>query len=488
MAKPSLQTLVAVVAVMAAATPSSSQEAFSGGFAVSSSASASEVKVSWRFYGPPQPSPLLSAKLRSPSGDTGGVATAYPAPGDVTRVLMLVDASDPSRIDDFRRDKQRVFQVFGARSASREAGVLFLGDDTIYEMPPAADAATLAVQVNQVGMTARGSDLATRIADAVVIASDLPAARRVVLVMTDGHSVAPFEPQVLVDKARAAGVAIGFSLVPSRFSVSSDVLKAVAEATGGPFLLDGPSAPDALRNFYSDPFAQLERGASAVFQIAGRQGPFEAVLTRQDGGMSVFPVAAPPAPPPASAAPQTDVTNPVPESAPAREDPSGHDEVLAESRPLWPWVAFGLGGLAAVSALAFLLARRRRPKSGAPEEADSDLAEALAPLPANPLPEAGLEASFEDVATGRRFPIEKLVTRIGRANTNDVILPAETVSRLHAVLEVGDLGDFRIFNRSEQNALAVNHIAVEEAVLQPDDLVTFGEVTLRFWVERPLAA
>ena len=73
---------------------------------------------------------------------------------------------------------------------------------------------------------------------------------------------------------------------------------------------------------------------------------------------------------------------------------------------------------------------------------------------------------------------------IGRHSDDDIRIRDVTVSRHHALLELGVTGDFEIHNqtagREEPNQLLINGVYKEHSVLADGDLVTLGGVTFRF--------
>jgi pSer/pThr/pTyr-binding forkhead associated (FHA) protein len=85
---------------------------------------------------------------------------------------------------------------------------------------------------------------------------------------------------------------------------------------------------------------------------------------------------------------------------------------------------------------------------------------------------------------GRRVEIRNTVTMIGRNNTDDVRLNDVRVSRRHARLEQAANGAFEIHNetasRSEPNALLVNGVYREHAVVGDGDTISLGGISFVF--------
>lgn len=106
-----------------------------------------------------------------------------------------------------------------------------------------------------------------------------------------------------------------------------------------------------------------------------------------------------------------------------------------------------------------------------PERAPADLPPPPPPPPAGPgVPDTGRITAIHDAGTP--------VLRIGRADDNDVTLDDLLVSRYHAELRSGP-GGLRIVDLDSHNGTFVNGVAVEEAPVGGDDLVTIGSRRFR---------
>ena len=80
---------------------------------------------------------------------------------------------------------------------------------------------------------------------------------------------------------------------------------------------------------------------------------------------------------------------------------------------------------------------------------------------------------------GRSFPIVLFPALIGRGTECAVLLDAVSVSRQHAVVEEKD-GRFRIRDLGSRNGIRLADLPVHEAVLNAGNVVTVGDVQLRF--------
>jgi hypothetical protein len=65
---------------------------------------------------------------------------------------------------------------------------------------------------------------------------------------------------------------------------------------------------------------------------------------------------------------------------------------------------------------------------------------------------------------------------IGRAETNDIVLPGGSSSNHHAVIKQTDSGDFSITDLDSTNHTRINHQIIQTGVLRNGDVVQFGDI------------
>lgn len=69
---------------------------------------------------------------------------------------------------------------------------------------------------------------------------------------------------------------------------------------------------------------------------------------------------------------------------------------------------------------------------------------------------------------------------IGRHDNNDVVLPSESVSRYHAVIEKSAGGYFFIRDKGSKNGVQINGETITEYVFEGGELIQIGDFTFRF--------
>lgn len=76
---------------------------------------------------------------------------------------------------------------------------------------------------------------------------------------------------------------------------------------------------------------------------------------------------------------------------------------------------------------------------------------------------------------------------IGRAENNDIVLPAGACSNYHAVLKVSESGDFVVTDLDSTNHTKLNGSAIKSGLLRHEDVLYFGDVHACYESEFPPA-
>lgn len=81
------------------------------------------------------------------------------------------------------------------------------------------------------------------------------------------------------------------------------------------------------------------------------------------------------------------------------------------------------------------------------------------------------------------YTINQLVTRVGRNENNDVVLPHHTVSGFHAEIRFNGTS-FEVFNRSQsyRQGIIVNGQFFQQCTLRNGDMIGLGEAVIMFYV------
>ncbi|MEZ4749371.1 MAG: FHA domain-containing protein [Bdellovibrionota bacterium] len=87
---------------------------------------------------------------------------------------------------------------------------------------------------------------------------------------------------------------------------------------------------------------------------------------------------------------------------------------------------------------------------------------------------------------GRVFEVVAQSLTIGRSDDNDIVIPSNSVSRNHALVEIHEGGQVTIRDNGSKNGILVNGNLVRESSLANGDIVQVGDFAFRF--NNPLAA
>ncbi|MCB0416417.1 MAG: FHA domain-containing protein [Bdellovibrionaceae bacterium] len=87
---------------------------------------------------------------------------------------------------------------------------------------------------------------------------------------------------------------------------------------------------------------------------------------------------------------------------------------------------------------------------------------------------------------GRVFEMVAQSLTIGRSDDNDIVIPSNSVSRNHALVEIQEGGHVTIRDNGSKNGILVNGNLVRESPLANGDIVQVGDFAFRF--NNPMAA
>lgn len=413
----------------------------------------------WRFLRP------ISSPIDSTAGKAGDISLPspslqpFPAPGETSSLLVLIDRSGKNRDAEITRQVSEYLIVTGSQPDFLNI-VAASYDREVHPIIPRGlgDLVAQLAGLNAVDVAPNLNDI---LAGGISAVSSLPTQRRGIFVFSDGFSQPGLDEEKISQLASATGVAITFILSNGRRTVERAKLDGIAARTGGEVVDQGRLVP-----FLKNPFLLMHSGATEIFQLPDverffwQRAPKVEVVMRY-GDKSLVLVA----------------SQAVPLAGPRRTA-----EYLLQSHPV---ILAGSGAtvLALVGGLAFFIGRRRR----APIEEKIIGQDAAIPasafkveLPPRLDPEpAPVLAVLENIADGKAFSVRSALANIGRATTNEVVIDDAAVSRLHAVIQQQGFGSFSIENRSG-NGTFVNHQKIDKAPLSDGDLITIGATTLRY--------
>lgn len=408
----------------------------------------------------------------------------YPGAQDTSEILVLVDTSDPGRQAVIEKIKQQLDGLLNALGAHHKIGLARFDTDlyVLAEIGSAPAAFTqAAAKLNANGKT---TELYRNVREAVRLLGQRQAARKMLLVMSDGlaEDYAYHHEDVveLAHKHKVTVHSVGYPRSVAQ-SVALQTIRRLSDETGGiyaqthhvDFSLPGGIFERILRA--SDSGGEI-RFDLTPFIEKGAAGPLDLPLAFQTANQS-FLVLAPVIFP-------GDALNPAPDNSAAPVDavsPAGAPPATAmpraRPRAVPPYANNNSGldrgwfyTLAALSlaifiAIVFVYLRMRRNEAG---KADSPTTiKALAYL---------VEANAQQL----RHAIDKTPWRIGRGNNNDFTINDNSVSRLHAEIRSNEEGHLLLNDMESLNGVFVNDNRVDSIQLREGDVVDVGDVRMQF--------
>ncbi|MBI5617284.1 MAG: FHA domain-containing protein [Gammaproteobacteria bacterium] len=423
---------------------------------------------------------------------TANVAAArlepFTAGTDTTAVLILVDTSDPGRQPVMNEYAAHIGRLLALATPQRRFGLASFDADLVMLAAPGAAPADITRRAAALRATGLNTELYRNAIEGVKQLAAVPAARRELVLLSDGLAEdTAYHLEDVVHAARAADVVISAIGYPrsTALAVGMQTLRRLAEETGGVFAAaSGPQAalPDA---FFTALLAAAESGGTVDFALDELAAKLTADVTTltialqsADGPIEL----ALPIPLAHTGAPQAavDTAPPAPSAAPAAAPaPEGGAPPARKRREFVP--PRGIGWPIAMAtpvvlilgiAVAFFIMARRR----SAEQPPITVPAGNAPAPA-PRSHAFLVAIQPP---SLRHAISSLPWRIGRSRNNDLRLEDRSVSRLHAEIRMNDQGRYVLCDLASANGVFVNGARVESAVLEEGDRVEIGEVELRY--------
>jgi hypothetical protein len=376
--------------------------------------------------------------------------TPYPAEGQTTAILFLIDTSDPARRKVVEAVVRDVTAMIARAKPYQKLGLATFDSAMTVRAEIGADPEAMKRSLASVRAAGQRTELFRRGAEAVMKLADVKATRKALFLFSDGR--AEDDPKAyplsyMADTALTAGVRVyGFcytGVAPPPISCQN--LSRLAEETGGVYVA-ASRALTVPAEVTSAPFDGIDNGGRAVFDltpaaaalIGGKRDlRLVAELARERSIFVAVPVVLPPV--------------------------ALIDRALKTSN--LPWTATAAAAILAIIGLsiyaALFLLRQRH---------DNE---------AQLHPVAFLE--FLD-GGGTRQPMVGAALRIGRGAGNEVRLANTSVSAHHAEIHRRRDGTFIITDLKSVNGVAVNDAKVATAELHDGDEIDLGEVRFRFRV------
>lgn len=437
--------LVAVSDVRAQTSPATQQDGIAAALTFEPPGNA---VVRWRFL-KPMTVPLTDI-VATFNGRPLGVpsVTPYPAPGDRTGILFLLDITAPDRAEQIQKDKIFLLKMAAKAKSYQQVAIGVYDERPRMLLPedrdPLSVVTMLAATEPKTGLTNLGEALAF----ASILLMQTGADRNGVVVLTDGHSDDAIDTDLLLARAKAANVSYYFILSGGARPARLEVLKKLSESSGGQII-----NLDQRDSFENAPFALLDSGGQAQFPMQDvKRLPWESE-SRVSIAMNYGPQSS-----------KLSMDVPIPTAS------AGEASLyLVQTWPVLS-VSFVIA-LIVVPAGLLIRLRSKNPAADATGTVDKRI---------TPEPVSAHLTTLEDIELGTIYPITKPLVRIGRNENNDIVLKDPGVGRFHAVVQ--QVGDqlYSIIDQSSANGTMVNNKKIDTATLVEGDLIALGAKVLRF--------
>jgi hypothetical protein len=418
-------------------------------------------------------------------------------------VLMLVDTSDPRRSAAVARAGEHVRAIVDAGTAGYRFGLAGFDSELRVVAPLGASAEEVHGAAALLQARGKTTELYRNALAAVRLLADFPAARRALVVFSDG--LAEDRAYYHEDVVRAAvdsGVVISGIGYPRSvdLSVELQTLRRLADETGGSFVAGNPSDYGLPAEFATTVLAGLGTGGRLTVALdnANAAGLSGLSTVRMEWGSSPggyvteIPVTLPPPTAPEPVIKVIEVEVPKVVEVPVRADPPAADASAEAPQPAgafsaltgWYGPAMLAAGVLAVTLLLGINWRLRRRLA----EAQRDLAPmddaAASPPAASPPADARLGFIELEDDPGQGHAVGGSPFRIGRQSDNDLVLRDPSISRHHAEIRRRPGGSYTVVDLESMNGVVVNGRKKGSSRLADGDLLELGDVAMRFRLRR----
>lgn len=365
---------------------------------------------------------------------------AYPAAGESTALLMLVDVSDAKRKKAVSAAATLIEQVLAEKQPHHSVAIAQFDSSLQLLSDFNADGSAQKEALKGIGPKGQATELYKSSLEAIAQLKKGHATRRVLVIFSDGKAEDKgYSHDDVIREALAAQVRIftvGYPEAPSE-TPSLQTLERLAKDTNGQHRV----AATADKSVPNDTVAQIlsfaEHGGEVTFAHDGRIGQQSVVLVATlTDGESV----------------SLSATISLPDTREMKKKVVDHLKAFAA------FYAGGIGMLLALVAAFLLWLKRRRSRA----------------------PKLITHAVLEELSgQGTKHRLQKQASRIGRAADNDVCLRNNSVSSYHAEINVRRDGSLVLIDLGSSNGTYVNGKKIGSETVNFGALIELGEVRLR---------
>lgn len=395
--------------------------------------------ASCNFKAPPNSSPTsIKVEVAGAQSKPQSVS-AYPASGQKTAVLFLLDVSDPSRREAVRSNVSQIREILGRLKPHQQVGLAIFDSQYSLLAPVGSSRDKINAALNAVRAGGAATEFYKNIIAGTKTIRASNADRRVLVLFSDGKaedSAYGREDAVkAIRSARITLIGLGFAESPSQVP-ALQTIERLSNETGGVFVKAGPGYK-LPSEFMDAPFESAESGGTFILNTRYLYG---------DVKISVHMIS------------QKKEIGALSGRLGANSGRSYLQNFIAFSSFYWMYLVIA----AALISFGSVVIYRRRKRA---------LAEG----------HSAIEFGYLEELDGKGtiYPLNRKAVRLGRGDDSDIRLSNSSVSRNHAELHHRDDG-WHLVDLGSTNGLRINDTVVSNGLLKSNDIIEIGEVRFRF--------
>ena len=367
--------------------------------------------------------------------------TRYPAEGQITAILFLVDISDPKRKETIeKKNVKAITEILAKQKIHHHIGIATFDSDFKLIAPISSNMTATKAALSEIKATGFATEYYKSILSGIEELKKVNANRKALIIMSDGKDEdKAYGRDEVLKAAKDADISvlgIGYLEKPTEAPYLQNIQKIATETFGQ--YIDGTDGK-LPESFLTQPFAFIEKGGRVSFNSSSYFGNQDVTIilgTKSDKTVDL----------------KTLVSFPDYRSSP--------DKVKDFFLNYYIYIVIGLIVFGVLIGIIFYLYKRSQAKK--PEIIEYGVLEELD-------------------GSGTRHILNKTAIRIGRGRDNDVILQNDSISTHHAEIHRRREGDFYIVDLSSTNGVYVNDKEITQTEIKHGDMIELGEVRLHFY-------
>jgi Mg-chelatase subunit ChlD len=407
----------------------------------------------------------------------------YPATGDITAILFLVDTSDPGRQNVIEKNKRHIKKLLTTLKPHHKVGLASFDKTLQIKSPMGSSTFLLSKSLDSLKAAGKTTELYRNLLKAIEHLNSFEAQRRVIVLLSDGQAEdkAYFHSDI-IKLSRKSGITINSIGYPRSISLSValQTLRRLSEETGGSYI-ETDMTYSLPSDYISYPFNNIDNGGSFsvnLHELYQSNVPTNSIKLafKTKTGIKNFnaPVTIKIAPKIIQPQPSDLVTQTenVEQSHSVTNDNTNPPIQIVQrqnvAQPINLWLWYGLPAAFIIIIIfilltLFLLWRKPEAKM---KNTENDYR-----------PYAYL---ISDDGTETRFPITRTIWRIGRSKDNELSLDDTSISRRHAEIHRNSNGTFDVIDMGSMNGVYINNEKIGKAQLHEGDVLEIGDFFLHF--------